>query len=245
MTEAIRHQIQTLVKVQKLELDAKKIARVLGQVDRRTRDLDAQLNAFTGAVESGKALVQELNRQYRQLESEQKAGLGRIEKGHEKLRSVKTNKEYQSGLKEIEELSAMNSRVEDEMLACLERIEKADAELRQHQQNLNSQAEEIRREKALVLKNAEEDRERLRRVEAEAGELAGRIAPDVLARYRRVRDAKADSGGIAPVWDSVCQGCHMNIQPQVYNELQRLDRLKNCPNCDRIMYWEDREDRSE
>jgi len=30
----------------------------------------------------------------------------------------------------------------------------------------------------------------------------------------------------------------------MYNDLQRNDRLTHCPNCDRIIYWEE-EDRSE
>lgn len=234
-----------LVKLQKLELEARKIAQGLSRIDRRTGDLDAQLNAFTDAVESGKASVQELNRRYRSLESDLKTGQGRIEKANEKLRLIKTNKEYQSGLKEVDELNALTSRIEDEMLACLDQIEQADVELKKHQQRLSSQEDEIRGEKQLVLKGAEKDRARLRQIESDCGELAARIASDVLARYRRVRDAKADGIGITTVWNSVCQGCNMNIQPQMYNELQRADRLKNCPNCDRIIYWEDQEDRSE
>jgi len=31
----------------------------------------------------------------------------------------------------------------------------------------------------------------------------------------------------------------------MYNELQRVDRLKNCPNCERIIYWDDDQSRSE
>ncbi len=245
MTEGFRHQIDMLVKLQKLELEARKIERVLSRIDSRTGDLDARLNAFTEAVESGKAFVQELNRRYRSLESDLKTGQGRIEKANEKLRLIKTNKEYQSGLKEVDELNAMASRIEDEMLACLDQIETADAELKKHQQRLSSQEDEIRREKQLVLKGAEKDQARLRQIESDCGELATQITSEVLARYRRVRDAKADGVGIATVWNSVCQGCHMNIQPQMYNELQRADRLKNCPNCDRIIYWEDQEGRSE
>jgi hypothetical protein len=43
--------------------------------------------------------------------------------------------------------------------------------------------------------------------------------------------------GIAPVLDSICLGCNMNIPPQMYNELQRFDSIKFCPHCQRIIYW--------
>jgi predicted nucleic acid-binding Zn-ribbon protein len=46
-------------------------------------------------------------------------------------------------------------------------------------------------------------------------------------------------GGIAisQVVNATCSGCNMNIPPQMYNELQKRDSLKFCPNCERIIYW--------
>ncbi len=41
---------------------------------------------------------------------------------------------------------------------------------------------------------------------------------------------------IAKVEDAVCEGCHMNIPPQMYNELQRFESLMYCPQCQRIIY---------
>jgi predicted nucleic acid-binding Zn-ribbon protein len=37
----------------------------------------------------------------------------------------------------------------------------------------------------------------------------------------------------------------MNIPPQMYNELHRFDSLKNCPHCQRIIYWLNQNGRSE
>ncbi|MCK7509224.1 MAG: tropomyosin [Desulfobacterales bacterium] len=51
-----------------------------------------------------KARIQELSKRIRALESDLQMNQGRIDKSQEKLRAVKTNKEYQSGLKEIEDL---------------------------------------------------------------------------------------------------------------------------------------------
>ena len=31
----------------------------------------------------------------------------------------------------------------------------------------------------------------------------------------------------------------MNIPPQLYNELQRSEQILCCPNCNRILYWEE------
>ncbi|HFB84009.1 MAG TPA: hypothetical protein ENJ72_04385, partial [Thermodesulfatator sp.] len=39
--------------------------------------------------------------------------------------------------------------------------------------------------------------------------------------------------------DAICEGCHMNIPPQLYNELMRDNRLMECPLCQRIIYHKD------
>jgi uncharacterized protein len=244
MADDVRDQIHKLIKLQSLETEIRNLRLVLGQVEERTRRLDAQLKEFSDAVESGKGLLQELNKKYRALESEMQTIQVRIDKSHEKLRAVKTNKEYEAGLKEVEDLRGIGSKIEDEMIAGLDQIEQASATLKAHQTRLEARAGEIRRDQECVLEEAEAARVRLQRVEAEARQVAETVAAGVLALYRRVKAAKADGLGVAAVYAATCRGCNVNIPPQMYNDLQRNDRLKHCPNCDRIIYWEE-EDRPE
>lgn len=244
MADDVRAQIHKLIRLQSLETEIRNIRLVLDQVEERTRRLDAELKEFSDAVASGKGLLQELNKGYRALESELQTVQARIDKSHEKLRAVKTNKEYQAGLKEIEDLRVIGSKIEDEMIAGLDNIEQAHATLKAHQGRLDARAGEIRGDKESVLKEAEEARVRLEQVEVQARQVAEAVAAGVLVLYRRVKAAKADCLGVAAVHAATCRGCNVNIPPQMYNELQRNDRLKHCPNCDRIIYWEE-EDRPE
>ncbi len=52
---------------------------------------------------------------------------------------------------------------------------------------------------------------------------------------------KGRRNGIAVVSarSSICSGCNMNLPPQLYNELQRSEELICCPNCNRIIYWDE------
>jgi predicted nucleic acid-binding Zn-ribbon protein len=238
----IREQISKLVILQESEKEIRKISEMISQVDRRTGELDSQLNALAANVDGSKARTQLMNKRYRELETELQAMQGRVDKGHEKLRSVKTNKEYQSGLKEIDDLKGMGSRIEDEMLACLDQIERGKAELAEAQAVLENREKELRSEKDLILKDADEAMARLRLVKEQSEKLSSQIPSEALAFFRRVVATKPDGNGIVPVYDEVCRGCNMNIPPQMYNELQRMDRLKNCPNCERIIYWKYKED---
>ena len=245
MAKTVRDQIISLVRLQGIELEIRKLEQVLSQVDHRTAELDAQLKEFSAAVENGKAKVQELTKLSRELDAELQMNQGRVAKSHEKLRSVKTNKEYQSGLKEIEDLGVIVSKIEDDILGCLDQIETTTQELKDHQTRLDTQAKRISSEKEAVRRDAEEAKGNLDRLQTEADQLSSRLPDEVVSLYRRVKAKKADGIAIASVGASVCRGCNVNIPPQMYNELQRVDRLKNCPNCERIIYWEDEDGRSE
>jgi hypothetical protein len=147
MPHDIRQQISMLVKLQDVELKIQQIEQELGKAPGRAALLDAQLNEFVSAVESGKANLQELTKRIRTLESDLQLNQGRVVKSQEKLRSVKTNKEYQSGLKEIDDLAAIASRIEDEILAAMEQVEAATAAIREHQARFDAQAGLIRAER--------------------------------------------------------------------------------------------------
>jgi len=244
MANELREQISRLVKLQQTETEIRKIQHLLSQVEGRTQALDAQLAEFAAAVESGTQKLSDLAKTSRELDGELKQNEERVAKSQEKLRAVKTNKEYQSGLKEIDDLRAIGSKLEESILACMEQIETAKQAVAEHRSRMDRHAGLIREDKEAVLKEAEDARARLQQLEAAATELSAGIAANALALYRRVKAKKADGVAIVPVFATVCRGCNVNIPPQMYNELQRVDRLKNCPNCDRIIYW-DQEDRSE
>jgi hypothetical protein len=245
MATDIRQQIALLVSFQEAELEIRKIKHALSQVDRRTAELDNQLDEYTAAVENSQTRIRELAQRSRTLESELQTIQSRIAKSQEKLRSIKTNKEYQSALKEIEDLGAMASKIEDEILTGMEQIEDSQKELKNHHSRLQAQAGLIRAEKESVIKESQETTAKLQHVENAAARLGGQISPEILALYRRVQAKKADGVAIVSATASVCRGCHVNFPPQMYNELQRVDRLKNCPNCERIIYWKEEEIRSE
>ena len=72
-------------------------------------------------------------------------------------------------------------------------------------------------------------------VEAEWEKVSAEIEPELMKTYITIRENRGTA--VAGVNDAVCQGCHLNIPPQMYNELQRCDSLKFCPHCQRIIYW--------
>jgi predicted nucleic acid-binding Zn-ribbon protein len=57
-----------------------------------------------------------------------------------------------------------------------------------------------------------------------------------LEQYKFLK-GKRNGTAVAPAAEGFCQACHMQIPPQLYNELQRNDHLIACPSCHRILYF--------
>ena len=245
MTAVTRDQIDTLVKVQQIEIETGELEAYLEKVPSRINSLERELEEFIRSVEGDEAEIEEFNKQYRALEADVQLNLTKIQKSQEKLRSVKTNKEYQSSLKEIDDIKGINSKLEDEMLEFLEKIETAEKAIKDRKQHYTEIVDESNREKESIERDAEQRHENLVDLEARRVAVATELDAGILETFSQVKAKQANRVAIVAVQDAVCQGCNMNIPPQVYNELQRCDSLKYCPSCFRIIYWQDQEERSE
>ena len=245
MVSVPTEQLNRLVQLQQLEIEVQEHQRILKQVDHKVAALDANLSEFVTAIESKEALAKDLQQKYRSWESEVQDNVLRIQKSEEKLRSVKTNKEYQSGLKEIDDLKAKSASIEDSMIQCLDEIETAEAALHDVKNDYDDQKQQLNDEKEAVLTEAGQTRQALDKLQDEREVLGSQISGDLLQMFNRVKTQQPDGLAIVQVEGAVCKGCHMNIPPQMYNELQREDSLKMCPSCERIIYWQRTDERSE
>jgi predicted nucleic acid-binding Zn-ribbon protein len=100
----IAEQINILIEVQSVEREILQAGRQLDALHDEALSLDQEAAARETLVADEKMALDDLKKSYRELESESKVHREMIVKSNEKLRAVKTNKEYQSILKEIEEL---------------------------------------------------------------------------------------------------------------------------------------------
>lgn len=231
----MREQIAILVKLQTIDSDIKEIEKRLGKVAGKRAILDLELEEFESTIKEKMSVREEYQKRYRSLESDANMNLPKITKSKEKLTSVKTNKEYQALLKEIEDLKNSNSKLEDQMLEILEQSDDADSELSEKKQAFEAAENRVAGEKAGIAEAAEEDRSRLAGLQRDFQTVLETVNPDILKAFRSVR-SRIGNPAIAEVENAVCAGCHMNIPPQMYIELQRFESLMYCPQCQRIIY---------
>jgi uncharacterized protein len=237
MVQITKEQIDILVRLQEAETEIRRIREALDAQPAKIEALDAELEVAARKISEENLVVEDLKRRYRDLEAESRTMLDMKEKSQVKLRSVKTNKEYQSTLKEIDDLKAKNSLIEDEMLTCLDQIETVEEQIAGDRESFDQISESVDEDKAALEKESDLMRQRLDEIEETAKAVAAEVVPELLDKYRAVTAVHRGGQGIVAVTGAVCQGCNMNIPPQMFNELHRFDSLKFCPFCERIIYW--------
>lgn len=233
----MKEQIDILVKLQKIEIESGDIKSKLSGVSEKLDSFDAGLKEFEQSIVDKKSLLNDLTKKYRSYDSDVQANLVMVKKSQGKLVAVKTNREYQALLKEIEELKKKNSQAEDEMLLCLDRIDETEKDISVEKDEYSTLKEKVSSDKETIMREVEHGKERLAKLKAEWNSISSKVKPELLKRYMMVGQ-RVKGTAIASVKKSVCSGCNVNIPPQMYNELQRCDSLEFCPNCQRIIYWE-------
>ena len=233
----MREQIEILVKLQAIDSDIQHVNQRLGKVNDQKSQLDLELNGAKSSKDSLQLKMDALNKDYRSLEADTSLNLTKVAASKDKLSSVKTNKEYQSLLKEIDDIQALNSKLEDQMLEILDQIEELESQLAEKNRQFESAEKRVAEDKAEIEKTAAADREKLAGLQNDFKAVMDTVAPDTLEVFQSVRN-RVGNLTIAKVEKAVCAGCHMNIPPQMYNELQRFEALMYCPHCQRLIYSE-------
>lgn len=235
---SIKSQIHHLADLQSIELEIINIKVLLDKVPEELEVLDQQRSEFEEKIKNVKSVIDTLQKEYRAGESDSQSIDAGIEKEEGKLRAVKNNKEYQAMLAGIEHLKSDQAAIEDRMLESLEQIEVAEAELALEGDVFKRFEARLAQNCEVIKQKANQARKELEKKEKARSQLENSIEVKYLERFRQVQATKGGGLAIAPVHNAVCKGCHMNIPPQLNNDLQRFDQLSICPKCQRIIYWE-------
>lgn len=152
-----------------------------------------------------------------------------------RMNRIKNIKELQALQREIDQIKLGNSQLEEELIKLLEEAESYASALGAKEEEMK-QLEAAWREKQGEI---EAQVAGIERAVAEASALrqaiATRLNRELIERYELIFSRR---GGMAVVTvsDGICQGCYMNIPPQLWNEIIKSEKLILCPSCHRILY---------
>jgi predicted nucleic acid-binding Zn-ribbon protein len=238
MTAISQAQFEMLISLEKIELNKREVQKTLDAVAAKVAELEDELKTFSAQVEREKENLQASRERYADFEEQIQTNESLVAKIEAKRRAVKTEREYQSLIKEEEQLRARKSQMEEEMIACMDQIETATQSIADKEEELVQIRTQVEEDIRNVKTEAGESERRHAALTGEWEQMASDIDARLLDKFVKIKRQTSDGRALAPVKNAICMACHMNIPPQMYNELQRFDSLKLCPFCYRILYWD-------
>lgn len=233
----MKEQLELLWELQKVDLDLRGIKEGRDQYPKEMKKLDERQKIEKERVQKEKERVESLEKTRRQKEGHLNLEQEKIKRAEGRMSEVKTNKEYQALLSEIEMIKEANNRIEEEILQVLDEIDELKKDFSKREKEVGITLEKIEGErKKIQEKMVLDDRvwnEQMERKEV----LSKQIESKFLKLYNTLKD-KREGVGVVNVRNETCQGCFVNVPPQLFIEVQKNNALIRCPHCNRILYWE-------
>lgn len=221
----------------------------LQAVDNRMASLRAQMvelpkkiDAVAASREQVKARVADAEQRLSAAEHERRDKEGelqleneRLSKYKKQLYQVKTNKEYETILHEIAGSEKRIGEIEERVLVAMEGVDEAKRDIAESRRLFQEASKDCDEEEAALRARVAEVERETAAAEGARATVAPAIDATTLARYEQIR---ARRGGVAVVEarQGTCQGCRVQLQPQLYNELFREADILTCQSCQRILF---------
>lgn len=159
----------------------------------------------------------------------------KIEKLKGRTAGIKTNEEYQAHLKEIDSAEKKRFGMENEILDLMEEIEAEGRALRANESSVSEKKKEIEAERKKLDEEAALYKKELEELDELRAGMKSSIDPQVYEEYMALMNI---TNGLAVVEakEEVCQGCNMNMMPQLFVEIKKNEEIMHCPHCRRMLY---------
>jgi predicted nucleic acid-binding Zn-ribbon protein len=152
-----------------------------------------------------------------------------------RMNRIKNIKELQALQREIEQIRQGNSEQEEELIKILEELDGIKA-------NLKAKEEEMAQRQELWKQKQQSMQAQISGIEKAVSEasirrkrIATQVTADLIRRYELIF-ARRGGTAVVEVAGGICQGCYMNIPPQLWNEIMKSEKVNLCPSCQRILY---------
>ena len=227
--------IEDLSELQTIDLEVFRIDTQLRALPDKVADLKTHLDRIYGIIDREKKQLTEDDRYLGELQQEVQLQTELLSKSKGKLAGARNEREVNAAQREIDMIKGAVQIREKEILQLMETVETLKKSIAAKEEQFHELEEGFKSREAETRAQVEAiEAERAAHV-AKRAAIEKRVPRETLALYDRIRRRKPQA--MVEVIGGNCQGCHLQIPPQIFNEVQRGERVLQCPNCTRIIYW--------
>ena len=249
-------ELQLLVNLQKIDLKLLEIDSLRGDLPQQVETLQNLLNALTNEIAADKKREQEALLEIKTFEAKITDGKTQLQKYHDQLYLVTSNKEYDALTTEIDTLKQEIDTAEYSILTLTDEVEKLKVNLKGKELTLAEKSKELTEKQTILEKTNTRTKDARTTLLGERADVVRLIPNRYIREYDRI--AKAKKGvAVVPIQQIIeekvdkkgnieyipmqvsCGGCHKIVPPQKILEIRSGDRMIRCEFCGRMLYWDE------
>jgi len=232
----LRAQIEILASLQRVDREIRErngLKRdLLGELQAKEQDIQAKKREIELLREAFLAKEKLRQEKDRVLQDEGKRAMDK----RMRMTRIKNVKELQALQREIDLIKQNNSELEDALIQVLEEIDGINA-------NIKAKEDEMAAIEAEWQQKLETMRLEITGIDQAVSEaalrrqvIASQVTGDLISRYELIFSRRGGTA-VVEVSGGICQGCYMNIPPQLLNEIIKSEKVHLCPSCQRILFY--------
>jgi len=233
----LRDQLRRLDELQRHDARIQELENSLKAIPAKLATTQNDLTRVEAMLSTERAALTETERYYAEQKGLLQEDEQQVAGAKHKLSQAKNSKEYMAAQREIEQRRESLTTREAEIAKLVEAVEAKKKLLADRAADVQALRDSIEKDGEAARGRMSELEGKIAELRAERDTLAATVKPEVLKRYGTIRMRRGLA--VVSVRGGTCQGCNMNIPPQLYNTLQRGQTIETCPSCHRIIYWED------
>lgn len=228
--------LELIVKMQGLDLRANGLKKEIALLPKQIAEIEKALVAHTRKLEADRALLASNQRERKQKDLDIQTQNAKIAKLRDQMTSAKTNEQYRAFQNEIEFCEKEIRKSEDRIVELLEQSEPLSANVKVAEEELAREKAVVDRQKAAARERTGADQAALNEITAERQQLAANVTKPLLNTFERL-SKKFNGNAVSDGTKGRCSCCHLEIRPQLFQDLRRGDKLFVCENCGRILFY--------
>jgi predicted nucleic acid-binding Zn-ribbon protein len=152
-----------------------------------------------------------------------------------RMNRIKNIKELQALQREIEQIRQTNSEQEEELIKMMEELENIKANIKTKEDEMTQRQKEWQQKQQSMQAQISGIEQSVCEASTRRKRIAAQVKGDLITRYELIF-ARRGGTAVVEVAGGICQGCYMNIPPQLWNEIIKSEKINLCPSCQRILY---------
>lgn len=224
----------------------------LQEIDKEIIDINSQLARYPVVWEETKKRMSQRKADYdaatrrlednlderRRKEQRIKNWLMDLQRSQSRLSISKTEKEYQAANRELEKIREKLEKEEEEVNALVEGAGACERAQQEEKDKLEEFKTFYQSERDRIRTQFNEKKSRVASLDKERAARAQHVPGELLHLYERINKMHPGTA-VVSVRASSCTGCHYSLLPDVMVSLHRDEELVICPNCGRILAYDE------